>query len=411
MKQKYKMRHRFTALLMAFMICLSCFAPPTFALESSSSESASTSEANSAVESQSTPESAESIPATDSESADSAGDESASKNSADENETELSAEAQAFISAVDALDRESILETVNSWAQASQAWQADKENADLIAALDEATVASDEASAPVTAAEDLYLSLSEEEKANEAVAAAYSALAALVVTMQATIEKPSVPSEGDSGEDAGSPPDLDEIHQMLYGDFPDAPTDSYMGSYGLPVATGDTKIGISLWNDDQTSAESGYMDADALNSNGQTVTVSRQDGENFAIVPIFLQVEYPANGSTSQIILPDDVTLLDYDGTPADEQTAANLLNGSYVEASASASGIYVQADHDFTVVFRYTAPDGSSMEKALNIRLEGETAVQAKSRGASTYESRPVPDVTTGKITSVQKVNGTWLI
>ena len=147
MKQKYKMRHRFTALLMAFMICLSCFAPPTFALESSSSESASTSEANSAVESQSTPESAESIPATDSESADSAGDESASKNSADENETELSAEAQAFISAVDALDRESILETVNSWAQASQAWQADKENADLIAALDEATVASDEASA------------------------------------------------------------------------------------------------------------------------------------------------------------------------------------------------------------------------------------------------------------------------
>lgn len=411
MKQKYKMRHRFTALLMAFMICLSCFAPPTFAMESSASESASTSEANSAVESQSTPESAESIPATDSESADSAGDETVSENSDIEKDAELSAEAQAFISAVDALDRESILEAVNSWAQASQAWQADKENADLIAALDEATVASDEASAPVTAAEDLYLSLSEEEKANEAVAAAYSALAALVVTMQATIERPSVPSKGDGGGDAGSPPDLDEIHQMLYGDLPDAPTDSYMGSYGLPVATGDTKIGISLWNDDQTSEESGYMDADALNSNGQAVTVSRQDGESFAIVPIFLQVEYPANGSTSQIILPDDVTLLDYDGTPADEQTAATLLNGSYVEASASASGIYVQADHDFTVVFRYTAPDGSSMEKTLNIRLEGETAVQAKSRGASTYESRPVPDVTTGKITSVQKVNGTWLI
>ena len=264
MKQKYKMRHRFTALLMAFMICLSCLLRHFCAGEQLLGVCLDE-RGNSAVESQSTPESAESIPATDSESADSAGDESASKNSADENETELSAEAQAFISAVDALDRESILETVNSWAQASQAWQADKENADLIAALDEATVASDEASAPVTAAEDLYLSLSEEEKANEAVAAAYFALAALVVTMQATIEKPSVPSEGDSGEDAGSPPDLDEIHQMLYGDFPDAPTDSYMGSYGLPVATGDTKIGISLWNDDQTSAESGYMDADALN--------------------------------------------------------------------------------------------------------------------------------------------------
>ena len=207
MKQKYKMRHRFTALLMVFMLCLSCFAPPAFALESSASASASTSEASSAVESQSTPESAESISESDSEPADTAQDESTSDVPADEREAELSAEAQAFISAVNALDRESILSAVNSWALASQAWQADKENPDLIAALDEATALSDEASAPVTAAEDLYLSLSEEEQANEAVAAAYSALAALVVTMQATIETPSVPSEG--GDDAGSPPDLE----------------------------------------------------------------------------------------------------------------------------------------------------------------------------------------------------------
>lgn len=57
MKQKYKLRHRFTALLMAFMLCLSCFAAPSaFAMESSSSEPASMSEANSAVESQTTPE-------------------------------------------------------------------------------------------------------------------------------------------------------------------------------------------------------------------------------------------------------------------------------------------------------------------------------------------------------------------
>ena len=63
MKQKYKMRHRFTALLMAFMLCLSCFAAPSaFAMESSASASASTSEASSAVESQSTPESADSWP-------------------------------------------------------------------------------------------------------------------------------------------------------------------------------------------------------------------------------------------------------------------------------------------------------------------------------------------------------------
>ena len=411
MKQKYKLRHRFTALLMAFMLCLSCFAAPSaFAMESSSSEPASMSEANSAVESQTTPESAASVPETDSEALNTTQDETTSDIPTDESEVELSAEAQAFISAVDALDRESILAAVTSWALASQAWQKDKENPDLIAALDEATVVSDEAAAPVTAAEDLYLSLSEEEQANKAVAAAYSALAALVVTMQATVENPSVPSAGDGGDDAGSPPDLEEIHQMLYGDLPDAPTDSYMGSYGLPVATGDTKIGISHWNDDPSIAI-GYMDSEALNSDGLSITVPRQAGESFAIVPIFVQVEYPANNSTSQIILPDDVVLLDYSGNPADEQTTAAILNASYEEASAATTGIYVQADHDFAVTFRYTAPDGTSLEKNLNVQLEGETATQAKVNGVSTYEARPEPAVKTGKITSVQKVNGSWLI
>lgn len=403
MKQKYKMRHRFTALLMAFMLCLSCFAPTAFALESSASEPVPTSEANSAVpdaEVFSTPESAEPVPEAGSESSDTA-EELGEK-------TKLSAEAQAFIVAVDALDCESILSTINSWALASQAWQANKKDPDLIAALDEATVLSDEASTPVTDAEDLYLSLTEEEKANEAVAAAYSALAALVVTMQATIENPSVPSEG--GDDAGSPPDLEEIHQMLYDDLPDAPTGSYMGSYGLPVATGDTKIGIGLWHDDKSNAI-GYMDAEALNSDGLSITIPRQAGESFAIVPIFVQVEYPANGSSSQIILPEEVVLLDYNGSTADEQTEAELLTANYVEASAATTGIYVQADHDFTVTFRYTAADGISMEKSLNVWLEGETEKPTDAYRVSTYEARPTPSVTTGKITAVKKVNGTWLI
>lgn len=38
---------------------------------------------------------------------------------------------------------------------------------------------------------------------------------------------------------------------VLYTDLPDAPTGSYMGSQGLPVATGETKIGISAWPNDQ----------------------------------------------------------------------------------------------------------------------------------------------------------------
>lgn len=407
--KKYKFRHRFTALLLAFLMCMSLM-PATVLAE----EIPASSEVSSVSESASEPQpDSSSVPESEvaSEASSAATSESASTSTEEPapDSPTLSEQAQAFIAAVDALDREGILAAVNSWALASQAWQADKENPDLIAALDEATVLSDEASAPVTAAEDLYLSLTDEEKANEAVAAAYSALAALVVTMQATIENPSVPSEG--GDDAGSPPDLEEIHQMLYGDLPDAPTDSYMGSYGLPVATGDTKIGISHWNDDPSVAI-GYMDSEALNSDGLSITVPRQAGESFAIVPIFVQVEYPANNSTSQIILPEDVILLDYSGNPADEQTTAAILNSSYVESSAATTGIYVQADHDFAVTFRYNAPDGSSLEKTLNVHLEGETETQpTKANGISTYEARPEPDVKTGKITSVQKVNGSWLI
>ena len=410
MKQKYKMRHRFTALLMAFMLCLSCFAPPAFALESNASEPAPTSEANSAVpevEVSSTPESAEPVPEAGSESSDTAG-------GLGEN-TELSAEAQAFIAAVDALDREQILAAIDQWREASQAWQKDKENPDLIAALDEAIAVSDEAAAPVTAAEDIYLALPDSEKENDAVAAAYAALAALVVTMQMTVEQavePSVEGGSTGGTDAGAgaEPDLNEIAQMLYDDLPDAPTGSYMGSYGLPVATGDTKIGISHWNGDQSNTI-GYMDAEALNSDGLTITVPRQAGEDAAIVPIFAQVEYPANNSSSQIVLPEDVVLLDYNGSAADERTAAELLNTNYVEASAGTTGIYVQADHDFSVVFRYAAPDGTSMEKSLNVRLEGETEKPTDAYRVSTYEARPTPSVTTGKITAVKKVNGTWLI
>ena len=43
----------------------------------------------------------------------------------------LGPEAQAFIDAVNALDRESILAAVRQWAIASAAWQADPDNAEL----------------------------------------------------------------------------------------------------------------------------------------------------------------------------------------------------------------------------------------------------------------------------------------
>lgn len=61
---------------------------------------------------------------------------------------------------------------------------------------------------------------------------------------------------------------------VLYTDLPDAPTGSYMGSQGLPVATGETKIGISAWPNDQLEESTdSYLSADTLNGDDLTMMV------------------------------------------------------------------------------------------------------------------------------------------
>ena len=87
--------------------------------------------------------------------------------------------AQVFIEAVNALDRDAIINASNAWGLASQAWQADPENEELAAALDEVIAAQDAATQPLYAAEDLYYELSEEEQQREDVQTAYNALCSL----------------------------------------------------------------------------------------------------------------------------------------------------------------------------------------------------------------------------------------
>ena len=316
----------------------------------------------------------------------------------------LSEQAQAFIAAVNALDRESILAAVRRWAAASAAWRADPDNTELEAALNEAIEVSDAAAAPVYAAEDLYYAIPEDEQRGDEVQTAYTALAALVASMQLAMEDPTLP------EDTGAPPD-EEIYELLYGDLPDAPTGSYMGKYGLPVATGNTKIGLSLWEESLlTDESSGRMDAEALNADDLTVTVAVENGKDYAIVPIMVQVEYPANNSVTQVILPEDVTVmaLDSRGALTTVDDPASVLNTAYVETSAAVSGFYVQAESNFTAELVYTAPDGTGLSKTLDVVID---RTPGNDMAVSTYEERPVPDVLTGKITSVQKINGTWLI
>lgn len=325
-------------------------------------------------------------------------------------EPTMSEAARIFVDAVADIDRNAILSAANAWGLAHRAWEQDKDNADLTAALDAATVASDQAAAALYAAEDLYYEIPEDEQENEAVQAAFLSLMSLIVTMHEIMDNPTDPNVG-----GDEPPTEDEIAAILYGDLPDAPTGSYMGSYGLPVATGETKIGIGEWDAALASSKGRYLDAAVLNSDGVCITVPLQAGEDHAVIPILTQIEYPANGSSSTVILPDGVTLLSQDGSgeAAGAEEAARILHQEYSESSAAVSGFFVRASEDLSVQLIYSAPDGTTLEKTLDIHVDktasADTAVLYGAAG--TYAERPTPAVTTGKITQVQKVNGTWLI
>ena len=202
---------------------------------------------------------------------------------------------------------------------------------------------------------------------------------------------------------------LDPDAAVLYADLPDAPAGSYIGSEGLPVATGQTKIGLSLWADGQLEQDS-HLDPDALNSGDKTVTVPLTEDTDYAIVPLMAQVEYPADGSRTDVLLPENVTLLDYYGEPAQDAT---VLHSEYAETSAAATGLYLLTDGDFTAQLVYTAPDGNSLTKNLNVVIDRSStaAPPFADMGVAPYAGRPTPSVTSGRITKVAKVNATWLI
>ena len=202
---------------------------------------------------------------------------------------------------------------------------------------------------------------------------------------------------------------LDPDAAVLYADLPDAPAGSYIGSEGLPVATGQTKISLSLWADGQLEQDS-HLDPEALNSGDKTVTVPLTEDTDYAIVPLMTQVEYPADGSRTDVLLPENVTLLDYYGEPAQDMT---VLHSEYAETSAAATGLYLLTDGDFTAQFVYTAPDGNLLTQNLNVVIDRSStaAPPFADMGVAPYAGRPTPSVTSGRITKVAKVNATWLI
>ena len=216
-------------------------------------------------------------------------------------------------------------------------------------------------------------------------------------------------------------PDLSQITENLYNDLPDAPTGSYLGSMGLPVATGETKISISSWGSDLYDGEDAHMDADALNADESNITVGKTPDANYAVVPLLVQTEYPADGAASEIILPDGVELLsyastDYDLISANKAELAQILHQTYAEQSAAATGFYVKASADFTAQLIYTDSDGSSQSKSIHVQISGDASptqmyADTGDDSIAAYAAGPTPPYATGKITSIAKEGGTWLI
>lgn len=413
MRIKHGLKRLLASLLCAAMV-LSC--TPTTAFATDSSEPVSSSTTSDTQSGQGSTESEpEKTAAQTPESADSSPSEESS------NTPEYSAEVQAFLDAVNALDKDSILSASNGWGLANKAWLKNPDDAELTAALDAATSQLDEVQYAFVQCEDLYFALSSEEQEIDAVSEAYATYSSIyTMAMNATMS-PTEPSDGEATPETSD----DEIAAHLYSDLPDEPTGYYIGSYGLPVATGDTKVSISGWNEELMVDNAGRFDVDALNAGSSTINVSLVEGKDYAIVPIKVQVEYPDNNSTATVSLPDGVEVVNPASTVdspeiVDDETRNDMLSSTFVESSSGIFGFYVKASEDFVATVTYSGNDGKTIEQTASVVIGDKTDDGLQSmltdaelamRPSPMAVDVPAPSELTGKITDVQKVNGTWLI
>ena len=203
--------------------------------------------------------------------------------------------------------------------------------------------------------------------------------AATPETAEAATPESAAPAEQPAASGGGL--SVEEIQSRMYPSLPQTATGYYLDSNGLPVLTGETKISIEGWGDEDYSdydADSTIqvaLDEALLNTDSATASFPRMDGEDYAIVPISIQVLYPANGGSADITLPDNVELLGYSFTSGDlcaatEEERQRQLHYDFSEVTASVTGIYVKATEDFSVTLTYTDSE-KSLTKALHVTLD----------------------------------------
>ncbi|MEE0497489.1 MAG: hypothetical protein UC991_03275 [Gemmiger sp.] len=230
------------------------------------------------------------------------------------------------------------------------------------------------------------------------------------------VQNEECPEEEPSAEDAESmtEPPAQEVAQepaeesepytfdgeILYADMPDAPTGSYLGSYGLPVATGETKIGLGAWDADLE--QDGYLNAEALDSDNLTLAAPLLEDTDYAIVPILAQVEYPADGSSLDLILPDGVTLLDYytltETRPADGYALADDITFRLLQ-KADEDGSNLQEAEVYYLTTKnflfWTWDDWKLLDDATVIMRDDITKVQISKVDIATGKELPGAELT----------------
>ncbi len=339
-----------------------------------------------------------------------------------EKENPLSTAATAFIQAVADIDRQPLLDAMQHWGAAKLALDAAPQDAAAIAEFDAANAAYTNAMNTVYTVMDLYDAVPAEELSDPQVEAANQTLTAFVLELMAAKDAASTPPvpPADEATDLEPPTETD----TLYDGLPDAPTGSYTDEKGNEVITGETKISISGWKSALLAGDAeGRLDIEALNTADATLTVAKQPGQAYAIVPILAQVEYPARDGSTQVALPANAELLSYTSTlgdlkPATEAERSHILRESFEGKSASSTGFFVKASEDFAITYTYTDSE-KTITKTLTVTVVDtgdNTGLQSLPAApepgiAPQAVDGPAPPFTTGVITRVAKVSGTWVL
>lgn len=228
-----------------------------------------------------------------------ASDSDATTNESDasvDSDATASDKAQQFVDAVSMLDLDGAVQKVNDYMLAQNKQMTDWNSDELAAATEKAYEEMTALTGPIDKADNLYYELTEDEQNEPAVIEARAKLDDCYQRMDYAMQHPTDSSDTKDITDVN----IDELYDNLYYELPDKPTGYYIDNDGMPVAIGDTKISISRFNDGGDS-ENYRLESLPLNNDNLDETVSLIKGENYALVPILGQIEYPSDGSNFSI--------------------------------------------------------------------------------------------------------------